>query len=194
MVAFLKAQPNATILSVSQNDNQNYCKDPAELAAISKYGSPIAPLLLAVNSIARSIKDDFPHVAIDTLAYQYTRPPPTGIQPEPNVIIRLCSIECNFARPLSDPSNAPFQKDLVGWAALSKRLFIWNYITNFRNFLPPFPDWYQQERPSRCKLTLYLGSVWVPTLRICQRTASLECSKKEHTRGQVFVNLVAKTN
>jgi len=31
---FLKQQPLATIISVSQNDNQNYCKDPAEMAVI----------------------------------------------------------------------------------------------------------------------------------------------------------------
>lgn len=48
--------------------------------------------------------------AIDTLAYQYTRPAPKKTVPRSNVIIRLCSIECNFALPFSDPSNAPFQK------------------------------------------------------------------------------------
>jgi hypothetical protein len=31
-------------------------------------GSPMGPLLRAVNSVAESIKDEFPHVAVDTLA------------------------------------------------------------------------------------------------------------------------------
>ena len=49
-----------------------------------------------------------------------------SLQPRPNVIIRLCSIECNFAMPLTDPSNAPFQKDMEKWAAVSNRTYIWN--------------------------------------------------------------------
>ena len=38
---FLKIQPQAYVISVSQNDNGNYCKDPAELAVIDEEGSPI---------------------------------------------------------------------------------------------------------------------------------------------------------
>ena len=64
-------------------------------------------------------------MAVDTLAYQYTRPAPKVTKPLPNVIIRLCSIECNFARPLTDPSNQPFQQDLSNWSLLSERIYIW---------------------------------------------------------------------
>ncbi|EGD82397.1 hypothetical protein PTSG_03040 [Salpingoeca rosetta] len=139
--AFLRAQPDATIISVSQNDNQNYCKDPAEMAIIKEEGSPIGPLLRAVNVIADAIKEEFPHVAVDTLAYQYTRPAPKITTPKPNVIVRLCSIECNFAKPLTDPSNKAFQTDITNWSAISQRLYIWNYVTNFAAFLAPFPNW-----------------------------------------------------
>ena len=44
-------------------------------------------------------------------ADQWSRPAPKVTKPRPNVIIRLCSIECNFAVPLTDPSNAKFQAD-----------------------------------------------------------------------------------
>jgi hypothetical protein len=57
------------------------------------------------------------------------------------VIIRLCSIECNFARPFSDPSNSAFEQDLSNWANISKRLYVWNYATNFGSFLAPFPNY-----------------------------------------------------
>ena len=53
-----------------------------------------------VNSVADAIADEFPHVVVDTLAYQYTRPAPNITVPRKNVVIRLCSIECNFAAPL----------------------------------------------------------------------------------------------
>ena len=55
----------------------------------------MGPLLRAVNQVARSIADEFPLVAVDTLAYQYSQPPPNITKPEPNVIIRLCDISSN---------------------------------------------------------------------------------------------------
>ena len=76
----------------------------------------MGPMLRAINQIADAIAKEYPSVAIDTLAYQYTRPAPKLTKPRSNVIIRLCSIECNFGRPLTDPSNAPFQKDISNWA------------------------------------------------------------------------------
>ena len=123
----LQAQPDATILSVSQNDNGQQCEDPTEQEVNAREGSPIGALLLAVNSIAEALEGEFPHVAFDTLAYQWTRPAPTSaLTPRHNVIIRLCSIECDFAHPLTHPNNAPFYKDMVDWSKRSNRTYIWN--------------------------------------------------------------------
>ena len=95
----------------------------------------------AVNNIAGALRDEFPTVAIDTLAYQWSRPAPKLTKPKPNVIIRLCSIECNFALPLTDPSNVKFQTDISNWGKISKRLYVWNYVSNFNDFMVPFPDY-----------------------------------------------------
>ena len=54
---------------MSQNDNFNYCQTAAELQIMKEEGSPMGPLLRGVNAIADAIKDEFPHVAVDTLAY-----------------------------------------------------------------------------------------------------------------------------
>ena len=48
----------------------------------------MGPLLRAVNAIAAAVEPEFPHVAIDTLAYQYTRAAPRVTVPRPNVIVR----------------------------------------------------------------------------------------------------------
>lgn len=125
---FLSSQPNARIISISQNDNGNYCRDPAEMAIIEAEGSPMGPLLRAVNQVARSIADDFPLVAVDTLAYQYSQPPPNITKPEDNVIIRLCDISSNSGAPLTDPSNALFNSVINGWNAITQRIYIWNYV------------------------------------------------------------------
>lgn len=138
----LRGDPNANIISVSQMDNFNYCKSPEEIKIIDEEGTPGGAMFRAINTIAAAIQDEFPNIAVDTLAYQWSRPAPKITKPKPNVIIRLCSIECNFAAPLTDPSNAPFQKDMDTWAAISNRTYIWNYVTSFGSYLQPFPNWY----------------------------------------------------
>lgn len=39
------------------------------MAIIKEEGSPMGPLLRAVNTIADRIAGDFPNIAVDTLAY-----------------------------------------------------------------------------------------------------------------------------
>jgi hypothetical protein len=120
---------------VSQNDNGNACRSPEEVAINTLEGTPGGALFRAVNVVAAAIKDEFPAVAVDTLAYQWSRPAPKITKPLSNVIVRLCSIECNFAVPLTDPSNTKFRTDIVNWGQISNRLYIWNYITDFQSYL-----------------------------------------------------------
>ncbi len=93
-----------------------------------------------MNAVAADIEGEFPHVAIDTLAYQYTRKPPSITKPRPNVIVRLCSIECSFAVPLADERNKAFRDDIVGWSKICRRLYIWDYTTNFSHYILPHPN------------------------------------------------------
>ncbi len=58
------------------------------------------------------------------------------------MVVRLCSYECDFSGPIADnPANKDFLRDLREWGALSKQLFIWNYIANFSNYFIPHPNW-----------------------------------------------------
>jgi len=139
--ALLKADPQASLISISQNDNHTYCRcarcEPINLHE----GSPAGPLLMLVNAVAEALADEFPKVSFDTLAYLFSRRPPRHIRPHPRVIVRLCSFECDFLHPLNHPNNAPFFKDLVGWSKICDRLYIWDYVTNYAHFLLPHPDW-----------------------------------------------------
>ncbi|MGB2821166.1 MAG: DUF4838 domain-containing protein, partial [Phycisphaerae bacterium] len=73
---WIKAAPDATIFSVSQNDWHNYCRCPECEALVTKEDSQSGPLLHFVNAIADDIAGDYPDKLISTLAYQYTRKPP----------------------------------------------------------------------------------------------------------------------
>lgn len=137
----LRDNPAATIASVSQNDCFNNCTCPKCRAVDEEEGSPAGSLLRFVNAVAADIERDFPNITIDTLAYQYTRKPPKITRPRPNVIVRLCSIECSFARPLDDSANAAFLEDIEGWSRIAGRLFIWDYTTNFSHYIQPHPNY-----------------------------------------------------
>jgi len=139
---WLRESPQASILSVSQNDWHGACQCADCKALDEAEGNHSGTMLDFVNWIAEKIEPEFPAVAIDTLAYQYTRKPPKTLRPRPNVIVRLCSIECNFREPLEHPSNASFAADIEGWSKIAQRLYIWDYTTDFGHYVQPHPNWF----------------------------------------------------
>ncbi len=139
---WLRETPDAGIISVTQNDWHGACQCPNCKAINDAEGSPSGSMLAFVNYIAEKIEPEFPHVAVDTFAYQYTRHPPKTIHPRPNVIVRLCSIECNFREPLDDASNAAFLANLKTWSQMCQRLYVWDYVTDFSNYVLPHPNWF----------------------------------------------------
>lgn len=138
--AGLRQNPKATIASVSQNDWHGNCQCSACAAIEKEEGSPAGLMLRFVNAVAQACEEEFPNVAISTLAYQYTRKPPTITQPRDNVIVRLCSIECSFSVPLVHERNQAFRDDIIGWSKLCNRLYIWDYTTNFSHHIMPHPN------------------------------------------------------
>lgn len=139
----MKAHPEAFVFSVSQNDVDKHCECDRCQALAKQEDSQMAPVLALVNRVAEAAEKEFPDKAVETLAYQWTRRPPKTMRPRPNVIIRLCSIECCFAHPLEkcdSPANQAFCRDLTGWSKLSNRLWIWDYVTDFSHYLMPFPN------------------------------------------------------
>ena len=132
-----------TLISVSQNDTFNYCQCPECKALDDAEGTPAASLLKFVNAIAEVVAKKHPDIRIDTLAYQYTRKPPKTIRPAPNVVVRLCSIECCFGHPLDAcpaPEDRRFAEDIEAWQPVAPRLTIWDYTTNFAHYQQPFPN------------------------------------------------------
>lgn len=139
---WLRDDPEARIVSVSQNDNMNVCKRPGDAAVEAAEGSPAGPLLQFVNSIADAAAAEFPNAAIDTLAYQYTENAPLHVKPRPNVIIRLCHMapSCD-THPLDGCFwNNKYVSNVKAWTRISGRVYVWHYVTNFAHYIMPFPD------------------------------------------------------
>ena len=132
--AYFNRYPDANVISVSSNDNTQYC-ECEHCAKIDKAeGSATGSMIYFVNEVAKA----FPDKMISTLAYQYTRKP-CVTKPLDNVLITLCSIECDRSAPIEEKCN-DFAEDLVGWKELSDNIRIWDYTTQFTNFLAPFPN------------------------------------------------------
>ncbi|MBR4748454.1 MAG: DUF4838 domain-containing protein, partial [Abditibacteriota bacterium] len=148
----LRREDRPSIISVSQFDNDAYCRCDGCAALAEKYGAQSGLILHAVNRVADRVKEEFPGVLVETLAYWYTVDAPKNIRPRDNVIVRLCNIENNFGVPLresagrkDDPlhqTNLAFCKALEDWSRLTDELFVWNYIVNFYNYYVIHPNFH----------------------------------------------------
>ena len=140
---WIRANPHAAIVSVSQNDNGGYCRCERCAALAAKEGSQAGPILHFVNAVADAVAEDAPGVLIDTLAYRYSRKPPRHVRPHPNVIVRVCSIECVFNHPIATHLyNQSFREDMQGWSRICDRLYVWDYVVNFHHAFMPHPNLY----------------------------------------------------
>lgn len=138
---WIRRDPEAGMISVSQNDWHGNCQCAQCMALDDAAGSPSGSLLHFVNAVAEEIEKEYPDFLVLTLAYQYTRRAPEGVTPRHNVMIQLCSIECSFSQPLATgPQNADFKEDMEAWSAIAPHLFVWDYVTNFRNYILPHPN------------------------------------------------------
>ena len=135
--------PDAKYYGVSQNDNHDYCQCAKCRAIDAEEGSPSGTIIRFVNAVAEAVEKKHPDKIIETLAYSYSQHPPKITRPRDNVMICLCSIRCDFAHPLATGSheeNARFREDIVRWGELTKKLYVWDYVTAFNHYLTIYPN------------------------------------------------------
>ncbi len=127
---------------ISQQDSMHYCHC-AECSALTKeMNNPAAPIFRCVNIIAKR----HPEMKFSTLAYHYGSTPPTNIEFEDNVMIKWCIMSSfganDYSAPLSEGASAIARKqyeEILGWSELTDNIYVWDYITNYFNYLLPFP-------------------------------------------------------
>lgn len=129
--------PDAQYWSIAANDDEGFCTCPICKKIDGEEGGPQGSLIRFVNSVAKQ----FPDKIFTTLAYSYTSKPPKT-KPLKNVYPILSSIDAYRSNPLpTEASAAAFRKNLNGWAALTKNIFVWDYSTQFTSYLCPFPNY-----------------------------------------------------
>lgn len=135
-----KGLPEPDVFSVSQEDNRIGFMGPNDAALVAKNGGAESAILLDfVNYLADGIKEEFPGVYIDTLAYYGGEKAPTQIRPRENVIIRLTDTKSNMILPITAPRNHEFRDNIVAWGKLTKNLRVWDYAITFNYVGLPMP-------------------------------------------------------
>ena len=141
----IRKDPGAKFYGVSQNDWYNFCECEKCAAVDKEEESHAGTMVRFVNAIAEAVEKEFPNAVIETLAYQYTRKPPKKTRLRRNVMPCLCTIECDFTRPIPENpygENVRFMSDINGWKTQTDQLYLWDYTTEFQDFALPFPNVY----------------------------------------------------
>lgn len=142
---WLRANPEARIVTVSQNDSfviESYCTCSKCSKIDSEEGSHMGALLRFVNRLAEELEKEFPDVAVDTLAYQYSLAVPKVTKPRHNVIIRYCTGGCSLHAISKCTSNTGIKSNIKAWGKICDRMYIWDYTTDFAEYLCPFINFY----------------------------------------------------
>ncbi|MBE6650741.1 MAG: DUF4838 domain-containing protein [Ruminococcaceae bacterium] len=144
LIEWIKDNPEMSVFSVAQNDNERRCTCEKCLAVEKEEGSPAGPVIRFVNALSDAVTKDYPHVMLHTFAYQYTLPAPKHAVARDNVIVRICNIRSRHDKPLTElaklhpeSDDGIFIKAIDDWKHHAKRLYVWDYATNFRHYLQP---------------------------------------------------------
>lgn len=130
-------QPYAKYWSISPNDDIGYCECDLCQRVNQEEGGPQGSLIRFINIIA----DQYPDKIFTTLAYGATVHAPLKTKPKANVYVFLSNIDVYRNNPISIEKSAnSFRNILQNWKLKTPNIFIWDYNTEFTNYLAPFPD------------------------------------------------------
>lgn len=139
-VAYFKQRmlenPAAIYWSIAANDDIGSCTCDRCQAIDKKEGGPQGSLIRFVNRVAAQ----FPDKKFTTLAYLESANAPTQLRVADNVTVILSNIDAFRKNDMeSEPSATAFRRQLGAWKAKAKHVFVWDYLTQFTNYLAPFP-------------------------------------------------------
>ncbi len=139
---WLSEDPKANFVSVVANDTHGFCRCELCGPLIDYEMTRAAPVLHLANQVADNIKEEFPHVMVDTLAYSPTAPMPRYVRARDNVVVRLATAQACRVHPLSADCGDSWYlaQMLVTWSKRCDRLYVWDYVTNYFHLLMPYPN------------------------------------------------------
>lgn len=130
------------VISFTQQDNTDWCNCSACQALMNQHGGAgSATVIEFLNPIATELQEwvdeEYPgrEVGVAFFAYHGTNQPPTNMEMADNLYVWMCLPTSDTLRTFDDPANAVHKRQLDSWAALSNKLYIWRFDSNWNNYL-----------------------------------------------------------
>jgi hypothetical protein len=136
----LDKNPQIDFFAVDPNDAAGFCNCPGCDKINKAEGAYSGALLQFVNAIAAEVAKKHPDVNIVTNAYRDSIKAPRTTIPADNVVVRLCLNNRIGAYPFCFVDETSDLELLNDWSQKTKRLLIWDYMTDFQNYLTPRAD------------------------------------------------------
>lgn len=122
--------------AIMPNDNDLVCMCPAckEKGNTSESATP------AVTYLLRRLADRFPNHLFFTSAYLSTYSAPSGRLPSnAGVIISAMDIPMRREVPVESANVRRFSQLVNQWRRITDRVYVWDYMRNFDDYLTPYP-------------------------------------------------------
>lgn len=158
--AVIDADEEHSYFMLGQEDNFEFCNCESCTKRISELGGFSSAVMMEfTNEVVRRLNEwlaeEHPgrNITFVTFAYNHTKEPPvtydeqTGkylpvsesVVAEKNISVQYVINMCDYYAPYE--SNKSILSALDGWSAVSDNMTIWEYSTNFNNYLDCFDNW-----------------------------------------------------
>ncbi len=142
-INLIKKEGDKRWYALSQED-RGWQPDSLSKAFAAAHGGALsAPVVDMVSDVAHRVRKIYPKAHLSTDAYQWSFPPPKKLTVPPFVMVEIAPIEADFGYPYNDAfHNEEIKSAFDGWNQVASSLGVWDYITNFQNYLQPLPNIY----------------------------------------------------
>ena len=149
--------PTLSGVSITEQDNYEWCDCQACTAMVKEYGANSATCLKFCNDVAEKLTEYFEpsgrRLIVYFFAYHGTEDAPAtrnangeytannGIKCHKNVGVVYAPIMANFYRSFYDEENTRYAEIMKAWKVVCDNVGLWIYQTNFKNYFYPFNSW-----------------------------------------------------
>lgn len=141
VLAKIAAEPDGKMISVSENDNTNYCRCEECLNSYEQYGVS-GTFFRFLNRLAGDVAEVYPDVLIDTLSYGMSKEVPEGVTIADNIVVRVCPTTCNLH---TDPAQCEVLagdiERIKEWKKICSKVYVYFYPINWGNLYSALPNY-----------------------------------------------------
>ena len=161
MIDALIKNPDTCELGFTQEDNFSWCSCDVCSASSAKYGTDAAIVIKFMNKLKLYIDawmettEGAPHKRDITLlffAYNSTtiapvvwdetsksyKPMDDEVRCVNGVGVFYAPIQADFTKSFYDEDNKTYYENMIAWTALTDRMWLWHYGTNFKAYMYPY--------------------------------------------------------